>query len=455
MRNLLQTNTVPYDPAVHNRTGLMADPPGTLFRAGGGYGQPWTRDASVNAWNAGSLLAPDVSRNTLWSVVERRLDGSLIVQQDNQWWDQAIWAIGALSHYAVTGDRVFLHDAYQTVCNTLAHLQHTRFSTDDGLFRGPAVMQDGISGYPSPPCQPDNPSPFVLDHPGTEQIMCLSTNCLYVGAYTAAADMAHYLGRPQSESTAHSAAARAVARAVNARLWIPEQKRYGYFLHGSGPFRGHLDTHEESCGAAFAILFRVADHQRMALLLASHHRQPCGTVNVWPHFGRFSDTKPGRHEVMVWPMVQGMWAHAATMGGRTDLFSQEMASLAGLARASGGFFEVYDSVSGREDGGWQAGVHGVSEPDQTWSATSYLRMVHHGLFGMRLAPNRLEFVPTLPASWGSVRLTGLRYRGTTLTVTLTGQGSRIQSTHLDGHSLPCPTIPADLTGHHSLTIELA
>ncbi|MET7646715.1 hypothetical protein ABZS83_24435 [Streptomyces sp. NPDC005426] len=40
--NLLDINTVPYDPAEYNQTGLMTDAPGTFIRAGGGYEQPWT-----------------------------------------------------------------------------------------------------------------------------------------------------------------------------------------------------------------------------------------------------------------------------------------------------------------------------------------------------------------------------------------------------------------------------
>lgn len=56
--NLLDINSIPYDPGVYNHTGLMTDPPGLMFRAGGGYEQPWTRDASINCWNAGSCSPP-------------------------------------------------------------------------------------------------------------------------------------------------------------------------------------------------------------------------------------------------------------------------------------------------------------------------------------------------------------------------------------------------------------
>jgi len=40
-------------------------------------------------------------------------------------------------------------------------------------------MQDGISGYPAPPYDPTVASSFVLDHPASHDIRCLSTNAVY------------------------------------------------------------------------------------------------------------------------------------------------------------------------------------------------------------------------------------------------------------------------------------
>ncbi len=57
LTNLLQTNVISYDPSVYDKSGLM-DPGQGIVKAGGGYPQPWTRDASVNSWNAASLLDP-------------------------------------------------------------------------------------------------------------------------------------------------------------------------------------------------------------------------------------------------------------------------------------------------------------------------------------------------------------------------------------------------------------
>ena len=50
-----------------------------------------------------------------------------------------------------------------------------------GLYRGPAVMADGITGYPPELHDPRRPGEsFVLEHAATRDVRCLSTNALYV-----------------------------------------------------------------------------------------------------------------------------------------------------------------------------------------------------------------------------------------------------------------------------------
>lgn len=452
---LAGSHTVHADPAVYDRAGLLAYPPGTIVGAGGGYPAPqrWTRDAAVNAWNAASLLAPAVGRNTLWSVVDRGPHGP-VVQQDDQWWDQVVWILAARHHYRITGDREFLSEAYRTGANTLAARRRSDFDTGLGLFRGPGFMNDGISGYPSPPASPAVRSSFVLDHPGTGRLMCLSTNCLYYGAHSALADMADSLGDAEQAASLRADAVR-LRTAIDRHLWREEAGTYAYLRHEDGT----LDTSQEGAGLALALLCEVADSERAGLVLDNTHWQPHGIVDVWPHFPRFDDDRPGRHNVMVWPVVHGLYGNAAAAAGRTDLFARSVERLAALVARSGmRFYEVYDSVGGEVDGGWQEGgsgrtEHFVSQPDQTWSVTAYLRLIHEGLFGLTFAEDAVRLRPCLPAHWGPVTLRGLRYRDMTLDIGLSGGGSRVRSCTVDGRPAE-PVVRADGTGHHTVDLVL-
>jgi glycogen debranching enzyme len=455
LRNLLVTNTVPDATKQYNRTGLFADPPGRFFRAGGSYATPWTRDASINSWNAGSLLAPAVARNTLWAVCERQANGRLIIQRDNQWWDKVIWAQGAWNHFLVTGDRPFLEQAFEAVAESLAEMQAARFNAGFGLFEGPSVLCDGIAGYPEPPFDPKVSSSFILDHPGGDKVMCLSTNCVYHQAFRCAAWMAGQLGRPPGEVAAFLKTAARLRESIQERFWMPAKGTYAYFIHGAGPQAGRLDESQEGMGLAYAILFDVAEDSQAQSILRQVHLQPKGMVCVWPHFARFSDARPGRHNVMVWPMSSGMWAHAAAKAGAVDQSANEMTQVASMTKASQGiFYEIYHSVTGVPDGGWQVGRHWDSCIHQTWSATGYLRMVLHGLFGLAFEPNGLRFAPSLPPGWGPVRLSGLHYRQAVLDVRLQGEGRQIARVSLDGQETRSAALHADLSGEHQIIVQL-
>ncbi|BDI31115.1 hypothetical protein CCAX7_31660 [Capsulimonas corticalis] len=453
--NLLRINTVPDTEKAHNKAGMMTGDPGMFVRAGGGYNEPWTRDASLNSWNAASLLEPVAARNTLWAVCERHPDGTVTIQQDNQWWDKVIWITGAWSHYTVTGDREFLASAYQVTQDELARMERDHYSKEFGLFQGPAFFTDGIAGYPEPPYDPANSSSFVLDHHYTQELMPLSTNCVYYNAYKCAARMAAELGRPASEARQYDRAAAALKTAINTHLWMPDKSTYGYFIHGAGPLQGKLDPTQEGIGISYAILFGVASPAQAKSILENAHRSAHGITSSWPHFARYDDAHPGRHNGIVWPLVNGMFACAAAQAGRTDLYRDEAENAALLAAGSGRhFFEIYNGISGAPDGGWQTGSHWPSQPDQTWSATAYLRMIYSGLFGMTFQPNALTFAPTLPAQWGSVQLTGLRYRSAVLNITLNGSGHRISRFLYDGKPRAQPAAPSDATGSHEIVITM-
>lgn len=99
--------------------------------------------------------------------------GRIINQGNNQWWDMVIWASAAWNHYKVTGDTNFLSLAYTVTVDTLNKMRHEHFNSTYGLFQGPSFFNDGIAGYPLP-YNTNGGSSFVLDHPGTAELMPLS-----------------------------------------------------------------------------------------------------------------------------------------------------------------------------------------------------------------------------------------------------------------------------------------
>lgn len=455
LNNLLNLNCIPADLKKYNRTGLLTGNPPRLIRAGGDYQDPWTRDASVNSWNAASLLCPEHARNTLWAVCERLPDGRFIIQRDNQWWDKLIWVTAAWNHYLTTGDRGFLAAASATAGESLAEMQGTRFDTEFGLFQGPSHLADGIAGYPAPFDDPKGSSSFILDHPGADRMMTLSANVIAYHALRCAGRMAAALNQAAPVGAAWNRQADALKAAINRHFWLPEKGSYAYLIHGAGALRGKPAEFQEATGISLAILFGIPDVEQERRLIRNTKLTPFGIPLVEPDFPRYRADQPSRHGRIIWPMAQGYWATALARTGNLVPFQMEVEALAGMVRNSGwNFREIYHPATGQPDGGWQCGIHWGSCSHQTWSATAFIRMIHYGLLGMTFEPDGIRFSPALPGGWGPVELAGIPYRAMELQVRLAGQGRRIVKAVLDSAPDGPPFVPAGLTGPHRMVITL-
>lgn len=406
--------------------GRRAGEPAQYLRAGGGYPDPWTRDAAINTWQAGCWLAPRVSADTLRMVCEA--DGTAVVW-DNQWWDQVIWTLGARQLALTTGDLDWARWSLGVSTATLARLDERCVDPHSGLYRGPAVMADGISAYPPALHDPGRSlDSFVLDHPATHAISCLSTNALFVLAMRATGDLAELTG---ADPTPWRHRADALAARVLEGFTIPGSDRLGYLRD-----RGRLDESQEGLGIALAVLAGVADPIRARSIVRGVQRAPRGLSAVWPPFPGLAPGRFARHGAALWPMIMGVWAQAVARTGDAAAFGTELDLLARLFEDSGhDFYEVYHPVTGVPDGGWQAGRDWRSEPDQTWSATTLLGTVLHGLAGLRPEVDGLHVQPCLPPGTGAVELIGLPWRGAQFTLLLHGSGSRITRVVADGRSL--------------------
>ena len=469
--NLIDINSIPYDPNKWNDTGLLETAKESRFlRAAPSYGDnPWVHDGAYNTWSAMNLLeandkrATHVARNTLWACCDV-VDGKLMVNirqsAHSEWYMYQLWNIAAWNYCTVTGDEKFLARAHEAATGVLATQEANHYNAKYGLFEGSYFVGDGISGFPEPPYDPNINSSNALDYPETHKAMVLSTNCVYVGAYKATAAMAKHLGRPQREIDQLVSKADSVAAAINKHLWIPEKVMYGFFIHGSGTQKvGTLDATQEGGGISFAIIFGVADAAKTKQILQNAHKEPKGITMSWPHFARFNDERPGRHNVSVWPQINGLFAQAACLGGRIDLFRSEVENMAGLFRGSGNIREIYHHISGEPCGGFQKRGNGKiglwgAVANQAWGAGAFSRMIYYGLFGMDFQPDGIRFAPTLPAEWGEVRLTDLSYRDMNLNITAKGSGNVIRGFEINGKACKEPFVSCRLAGVQDIAIRL-
>ena len=432
--NLLGINTVPCDHTIYNSTGLLKGH--LMFRAGGDYDTPWTRDAAINTWNAGRFLAPDVARDTLLAVCTPDEKGLAIIQPDNQKWDRVVWIIGAWQYWLATGDGEFLELARGITDRSLAQLRAERFDEGFGLYRGGSFFNDGIAGYPKDLYEPGMDSSFVGDHPKCDEIFCLSTNILYCEALR----IADRMGLENDWQ--------AFRENVRKRFQNPDGS-LRYLLYPDGRW----DDSKELAGYAFGVLFDVFP----GTVLNHLDREKFGIPSIMPPFpGLFSEERPGRHNNLIWPFLNGFYIRAAAKCGMTEEVRRELERITDLFRED--FREIYSPSDGQPHGGWQIGGDDCrghlwhSCRRQTWSATGYLGAVMLGVFGIDPGAEGLAIAPCVPRSLADSALYDLTIRGRELDILLHGFGTTVEKMTLDGKLVQTP-IPYGTPGEKQ-TLEI-
>ncbi len=427
LHNIADINTVPCVYSVYNSTGLLEYP--FMLRAGRNYNTPWTRDAAINTWQAMRFLNTDVARTTLLAVCSVNKKGEPVIQPDVQTWDQIVWAIGAWNYYLATEDCEFLKIAYGVIGRALKVHRKNRFNTQYGLFRGGSFFNDGISGYPAECHTPGLNSSFAPDHSVVESIMCFSTNCLYCEAYRIYGEMASLLGDEDEKEKAR-VLQNELRSAINLKFWCEEKKRYRYILFPDGSY----DDSQEASGIAFAVLFDICAPERQKTLLESSVISERGTVSLWPPFeGLYSHDKPGRHNNLIWPFINGLIMQAAAKCGLHTMLGEELERITTLFKNSNfELYEIYSPYTGKISGGWQVGHLWDSCRDQTWSATCYFGAIIQGVFGISPQKEGVSFSPCVPENLKNIALRGIKIQGMEFTIKIKGFGSNIEHFILDG-----------------------
>ena len=427
LHNVIKINTVHCRYKKYNKTGLLEYP--YMIRAGKNYNTPWTRDASINAWQAMNFIVPEVSRTTLFAVCGLNEEGQPIIQPDVQTWDQIVWAIGAYNYYLATGDEAFIRVAHGIIGRALETHRKNRFNENFGLFVGGSFFNDGIAGYPLRCHQQGNKNSFAPSHPIVETIMCLSTNCLYCEAYRIYGEISAHLGLADSENAARVQHEK-LKNAINSAFWSDRLNRYRYILY----LDGTSDNSQELSGHAFAVLFGICPEEKRQNVFENLTVSASGTVSIWPPFeGLFSDSKPGRHNNVIWPFLTGMIIEAAGKSGIDCFVSEELRKITELFKKSNfRLFEIYSPYTKKAFGGWQTGRVWDSCRHQTWSATCYIGAIIFGVFGITPEAKGLRFAPCVPENMKDSHLSGLKIRSQELTVKISGYGNRIEKFILDG-----------------------
>jgi hypothetical protein len=420
--------------------------PNTVFHAGAFWDQVWTRDGSYSIEMACGHIDPATSGNTFTYTTTTINPYGKVQLQDvcghfGGWpalTDGIVWATGAWAYYRQTGSSAFLSTAYPVIRASLVMAETEVQDKADGLFRGCASFMESNSGYPVA---------FANNGTMVGSTKAGSTNMLHYNAYVVADSMARLLGKPQPTLDTLRQKEAALKTAINTNLWNASKGYYYYFKYANG---AKLDRNE-GLADAFAILYDIADSAKKASILANTIPSPWGYVCQYPQDSSWMDYTRGTpdyyHTNKVWPFVSGYIAWAASRMKNQNAFMINMDKCAQLWAKSnpGEWREFYRTEQGTPDGGGQ----------QLWSASGYISMVFHGLFGMDCRVNGIKFDPMVPDTFkNALTLNNFLYRNMTLNMSVQGPGKYLSDFKLDGVSKPDAFVPATLTGTHTIAMTL-
>lgn len=410
---------------------LNIEPDSTL-RTGAKWGGVWTRDVSYSILLAFAYHEPEVAKISLMRKVRRNRiiqdtgsGGAYPVSSDRTTWALAAWEI-----YKTTGDQDWLRKAHDIIKNTLDDDAKV-LASKTGLYRGESSFLDWREQtYPK---WMSNMDIYVSEN--------LGTNVVHYQAHVILSEMAKLLGEPWRP---YQNRANQLKQAINDQLWVPAKGYYGNFLYGRNEL--NLSDRYEALGEALAVIFNVADEDRAREMIARSPMTPFGATCIYPQIPGI----PPYHNNGIWPFVQSYWNLAAAKAGNEAVLNH---GLAAIYRAGGLFLTNYENFVA--ESGDFLGTE-INSHRMLWSMAGNLAMVHRVFMGISFDPDGIRFSPVVPSSYpGMKRLSNFRYRNAVLDITVEGTGNRIASVTIDGEPADAAWFNADITGDHSLEIQLS
>lgn len=407
--------------------------PDDTYRAGKEWDGVWTRDVSYAIYLSLAYLDPERSKNSLRAKVNR----GRIVQDTGTGgaWpvssDRIVWATAAWEIYLATGDREWLAESRDVISATLADDMLVTWDADLNLVHGEQSYLDWR----------EQTYPRWMQPADIFGSMCLGTNVMASNAYAVLAWMNAELGVDDSAS---EAIARKIATAINDNLWIPNRGYYSEYLYCQPYPIASQAT--DNLGQALAIIFGVASPEMAQSVMKNTPRLLYGTSSVFP---QLVDIKP-YHNDAVWPFVQSFWNIAAARTGNATALS---AGLGALYRAAA-LFATNKELFVAHNGDYRGTA--VNSDAQLWSAAGSAAMIFRVYAGISLAADGMHFTPIVPdALTGVKKISGLKYRGSTVDIAINGTGSTMLSFKVDGRLSNDHVLPANIAkGHHTVEITL-
>ncbi|MDX1761795.1 MAG: hypothetical protein R3218_06540, partial [Christiangramia sp.] len=403
----------------------------STLRTGEEWGGVWTRDISYSIYLAFAYHEPEVARISLMKKVKR----GRIIQDTGSGgaWpvssDRTVWAVAAWELYKITGDKEWLQSSYEIIRNTLED-DYKTIKAENGLYKGESSFLDWR----------EQTYPKWMSNMDIAESMNLGTNVVHYQANRVLEKMARALGDDASKYTKR---AENIKKAINELLWLEDKGYYAQYLYGRKYM--NLSPRFEALGESLAVIFDVADAERANRIVSESPVTPYGVTSIYPQIPGI----PPYHNNGIWPFVQSYWNLAAAKTGNEKVLNHGLASIYRPAALFLSNYENFVAESGDYEG------TEINSRRMLWSMAGNLAMVHRVFMGMDFKEDGISFNPVIPKAYnGSKTLSRFKYRDANLNIKVNGYGNKTEFVQLDGEVLENNFLPADISGEHTIEIEM-
>ncbi len=415
---------------------VKAIEPDSTFRTGKEWAGVWTRDISYSIILSMAYVQSEVAIKSLLRKVNK--EGRIIQDTGTggAWpcsTDRMIWAVAAFEVYKTTGNKDWLQQAYIIIKNSIEDDEHVAYDKTTGLVKGESSFLDWR----------EQTYPKWMQPADIYESECLGTNAVHYEANKVLAQMAIILN-DTAVATKHEAIAAQIKNGINKYLWMPDKGYYAQYLYG----RNYkiISPRSEALGEALCVIFDIADEQQQQETITKIPFTDFGVTCIYPQIPDI----PPYHNDAVWPFVQTYFAWAAAKAGNEKALMQ---SIADIYRPAALFVTNKENlVAGNGD---FAGTQ-INSSNMLWSLSGNISLVHKVLFGLKFEVDGLSFHPFVPeALQGERSLDNFKYRNAILNIKMKGFGNEIASFMIDGKASSSYIIPSDISGTHSIEIQLS
>lgn len=428
---------------------INTDAYGEVFYTGTAWQKVWTRDTALSNLYSLAWVFPEISYNCEREKVKTS-GGVSVFEEDTGTGgsypvstDKIITMLSVWETYLTDGNKEHLSYFYDICKNTIMQDMNVAYDGEAGLFRGETCGLDWRDQtYPDWTSETYDSGLSTIAESKTA-----SVNAIYCRVLQIMSKAAKVLNKGAEAEQSWAKMAEDLETKIKERLWNESMGLYASWEYPS--YMGSvLAEKTDVLGNGFALWFDIGTDSQLTQICENYPLVPYGADTVYPQKqGKLANADKYYHNRGIWPGWDSILMVGAAYHNNKALAEEIFNSNVRGAAVS---------LTNKEVINYKTGA-GIESDQQLWSIAGTLAGYYRVMFGMNYDEDGITFNPSIPG-WmeGPYELSNFKYRNSTLTIKLSGEGDKVKSFKVDGavKDINSYVFSPDNTGKHTIEIVM-